>query len=62
MKEILALDKLGVLLGVGKAKRDYFLEGVEESVRVGELEVEFLDVEFVEVVEIVEDGLNSVQH
>ena len=38
------------------------LEGVQQVVGVLELEIELLGVEFVEVVEVVEDRFHPVQH
>ena len=62
VEELRLLDELASLLGGGEAQGDDGLDGVEDGVGVGKLELHVLDVQLVEVEEVVHDDRHPMQH
>lgn len=56
MQELFPFDQLPVFLRGGETEGDDGFKGVEQSVRVGKLEVQLLNVQFIQVKEVVQDG------
>jgi hypothetical protein len=60
VQKLSSLHKFSFFCRGSQAQSHNGLESVEEIVRVGKLEVEFFQVEFVKVEKVVKDGWDTV--
>ena len=62
MKEILAFQQFWFFTIRSQAQSQYLFECIEYRIGIAELEIELFWVYFIQIVEIVQDRLNPLQH
>ena len=60
MQKIASFDQFCVFLTASQSQSDDFLKSIKESVRVAKFKMEALYIQLVEIVEVIENRLDSV--